>query len=153
MKQIDSKQIKLIHVAISKLRIEDHVYRQILHDRYGVRTCKDLSYEQASDLIDHFKRMGFRIKKKSCSLCRPRSWREKPADNITYLVSQEQLRMIDHLRQDIHWKYHDGYWRWLRNHMGIERIRTSLEASKVIEGLKAILKSQQCKRRQCAAGR
>ena len=152
MKPIDKKQIKLIHVALNKLRIEDHVYRQILWDRYKVRSSKELDYWQASDLIDHFKRLGFRIKKKSCSLCRPRPWREKPADNITYMVSKEQLKMIEHLRQDINWKYHDGYYRWLRNHMGIERIRTSLEASKVIEGLKAILRSQACKGRKCASG-
>ena len=98
-------------------------------------------------MLDHLK--GGR----SCTLCRPRRSREKLPENITLLVSRQQLDYIAHLAEDIHWQYPDGFQRWLRNHMGIERIRTSLEASKVIEGLKNILKQQSCKGRQCAAGR
>lgn len=60
-KPIDKTQIKLIHIAKSKLGISDEEYRTMLSDRYWVNTSKELNYEDASDLIDHFKTLGFTI--------------------------------------------------------------------------------------------
>lgn len=140
-KPINKTQVKLIHIAIAKLNYSDEEYRELLWGRYQVTTSKDLTYEQASDLIDYFKLKGFKIKKK-CTLCTPRQWREKLPENIIMLVSKQQLSMIEHLREDVRWHVHDGFQRWLEKRMGIKKVKTSIEANKIIEGLKNMVKAQ-----------
>ncbi|MFA7465182.1 MAG: hypothetical protein WCY54_09020, partial [Syntrophales bacterium] len=76
-------------------------------------------------------------------LCRPRISRGPVPHNVILLLSPEQLAMINSLRAEIRWRYMDGYERWLKKYMKLSTIRTSLEASRVIEGLKGLLRSQQ----------
>lgn len=141
--KINPKQIQLIHVAKSKLALDDAVYREMLMRMYKVESSKALTYEQAGSLIDHMKKMGFRIKaKRKCGLCGPRPKRDKLPDNVVLLPSREQMLMIGHLKQDIIWKFHDGYSRWLMKFFGITVIKDSITASRVIEALKGLWKSQ-----------
>jgi transposase len=145
METITNKTKALIHVAKSELGLADTVYRDILHVRFGKESCKDLTPAQAKDLIKYFKSLGFRVKgqgSQKCNLCVPRHRREKPPENVFYLVSEEQLAKIEHLKQDIKWRVWDGYQRWLEKYFKIERVRLSIEASVVIEGLKGMWKSQ-----------
>lgn len=143
MREIERKQIVLIHLAKNQLNLDDPEYRFILRERFGVQSSKELSYERATELIGYFKRLGFRIRsKRKCSICAPRPKREGIPDNVMYLVSPQQLAMIEHLRQDIHWKTWDGYQRWLLKYFGLRQVKLSLEASAVIEGLKGLWKSQ-----------
>jgi hypothetical protein len=158
---IDGKQIKLIHIAMSDLRLDDVTYRFMLYDQFKVRSSKQLSYDQASELINYFKRLGFRIQQGprgqgakgsseprtlSCTLCAPRPKRDAIPDNTIYLVSPQQLVKIEHLREDIRWHKHDGFERWLKKYFGLDKIKLSIEASAVIEGLKGLLRSQnKCK--------
>jgi len=144
IKPIDKKQIILIHLAKAQLGITEDAYRFMLWDRYKAQTSKDLSYSQADDFITYFKRLGFRVKvkKPACSLCRPRPPREHIPDNVMYLVSPQQLNMIESLRQDIKWRTWDGYSRWLDKYFGLKVIKLSVEASAVIEGLKGVWRSQ-----------
>lgn len=58
---INRIQIKLIHIAKAKLHLSDDEYRTMLSDRYWVNTSKGLSYDDASDLIDHLKSLGFQV--------------------------------------------------------------------------------------------
>lgn len=51
--KIAPSQIKAIHATCSKLGIDDENYRHILHSRYGVTSCKDLSWRQAEDLLSN----------------------------------------------------------------------------------------------------
>jgi hypothetical protein len=144
IRPIDKKQIILIHLAKTQLGIAEDAYRYMLEYRYQVQTSKNLSYSQADDFITYFKRLGFRVKAKkpACSLCRPRIKREQIPDNVMYMVSPQQLNMIEHLKQDIKWRTWDGYHRWLQKYFGLTVIRLSVEASAVIEGLKGIWRSQ-----------
>lgn len=140
---IDPKQVRLIHVAKSKLAMADDVYRGMLQSMYHVDTCTALSYDQAGALIDHMKKLGFHFKpKRQCRLCGPRPTREKLPDNVVLLPSRQQLIMIGHLRQDVQWKVRDGYERWRKKYLGIDAIKTSIDASAVIEGLKGLWRSQ-----------
>lgn len=50
--RIAPSQIKAIHTTCSKLGIDDENYRHILHCRYSVTSCKDLSWRQAEDLLE-----------------------------------------------------------------------------------------------------
>ena len=143
MKPIDKVQIKLIHVAISQIGMGDSTYRMLLQARFGVKSRKELNYEQAGKLIDELKRLGFKLKpKRICGLCAPRPRRDKLPDNVTMMVSRQQMLMVQHLKQDVVWKTRDGYNRWLMKYFGLTVIKTSIEASHVIEALKGLLKSQ-----------
>ncbi|MDI6615646.1 MAG: hypothetical protein QME27_02945, partial [Syntrophaceae bacterium] len=64
----------------------------------------------------------------------------------------EQLRMIDALRREVKWRYSDGYERWLSKYLKIDRVRTNLQASRAIEGLKGLIGTQNSGRGARAAG-
>jgi hypothetical protein len=136
-KSINPTQIKIIHTAVSKLGLSDQIYRDILHGHYKAESCKDLSYAQASALIDHFKTLGFRIK----SVGRDRRSRRNTARNVTFLPSREQFALIDQLKVQIKWQLTDGFQRWLAKYLKISRITTSAQAQRCIEGLKGMIKN------------
>lgn len=146
-KPIDLIQIKLIKIAQRKLGLSDENYRTILNDRYWVNSCKALSYDEATDLIKHFQSLGFKIVTKRYG--RRAKSKEHRAPNIIQLVSKEQLSMINHLKEDIRWHVHDGFYRWLRKYLKREEergwtylIKTSREANAVIEALKGMKQRQ-----------
>jgi len=60
-KKIQKKQVQIIKIAQKQLGMSDDEYRLMLNERYWVNSCKDLTFEEASDLIDHFRKLGFRI--------------------------------------------------------------------------------------------
>jgi hypothetical protein len=133
---ITNTQKTLIHIGIQDLGIDDEMYRAMLQDRYGVDTCTKLQYDQASEFIDELVKKGFKIKRH----LRP----HRPGGaNIEYLPSKGELGIIEHLRRDIQWRVPDGYHRWIHKFLGRTYIRTSREAEKVIEALKAMKKRQQ----------
>ncbi len=145
---ITNLQKTLIHLGISELGIDDETYRLMLQERCGVATCTKLQYAQASAFIDELVKKGFKIKRR----LRPRRPR---GANLEYLPSKGELGIIEHLRHDIQWRVHDGYHRWIQKFLGRTYIRTSREAQKVIEALKAMKKRQQAefvKRCQSANG-
>jgi hypothetical protein len=131
-------QIKLLHIAKAKLGLSDEDYRTMLSDRYWVNTCKELSYDDATELIKHFQTLGFKIVTKRYS-----HGARRKAPNIIQLVSPQQLALIEHLRADITWHVHDGYFRWLKKYLKKDRITTEKEARNVIEGLKGMKARQQ----------
>jgi phage gp16-like protein len=142
-KPIDSMQCKLIHIAKAKLGLSDEGYRTMLSERYWVNTCKELSYDDATDLIKHFQTLGFKIVTKRYAHVRRKTDARRKAPNIIQLVSPQQLALIEHLRADITWYVHDGYFRWLKKWLKKDRITTEKEARNVIEALKGMLKRQQ----------
>lgn len=145
MNPIDKKQIKIIHIAKSKLNLSDDQYRDILQGHYGKASSKNLTFKEAHDLIEYFKSLGFRIEGKSrkCGLmCRPRPKRSGLPNNVQFMVSPGQTAMIEALKKEVTWKYHDGYERWLSKYVGTDIVRTSMQASRTIEGLKGLLRSQ-----------
>lgn len=152
---VNRKQLQIIHVALNQLRLDDTAYRAMLKNRYNVESSKNLSYREASELIDHFKRLGFRLKTKRaepqnpCWPCAPRTPGVPLPPNVVALASPRQLRMIEHLAADIKWHYWDGYRRWIKKCFKIDQVKTSPEAHDVIEGLKRMWKDQNgcvCKR-------
>lgn len=49
---IAPRQIKAIHTAIGKLGMDDDTYRDTLRERFGVESCKGLTWRQAEELLD-----------------------------------------------------------------------------------------------------
>lgn len=56
--RIGSKETALIHVAKNKLGMEDDSYRELL-ETFGVKSSKDLSGSQFSEIMECFNRAGF----------------------------------------------------------------------------------------------
>jgi hypothetical protein len=148
-KKISSVQTKLIHIAKSQLKLTDAQYRSLLRLRCnGKESSKELTYEEADRLIDHFKRLGFKVrpKRSTCSyMCEPRKRREPLPANVIVLVSPGQIAKIERLKESIHWGARNGFDLWLKKYFnidGIKGIKYSTEAHGVIEGLKGLWKSQ-----------
>lgn len=49
---IAPSQIKAIHATCGKLGLDDDTYRAMLMDRYGVDSCKRLTWRQAKELLE-----------------------------------------------------------------------------------------------------
>lgn len=140
MSRVSKKQIILIHLAKAQLGISDEDYRALLLERYPgcfTGSCLELSYQEAHDLIEHFKTLGFKVKKKA---------RPKTPPNMTELVYEghSMMKKIDHLRKDIQWRHPNGFYGLIKRVLkGKEKIVTTDDASKVIEALKAMKARQQ----------
>lgn len=132
---ITKAQVRSIHVSLSRHGIEDAEYRTLLYDQYGVETCKALTRRQASDLLT---RLGRPLARPPASP-RPRKPRpDRLPDGATRLVTGEQRELIAELAGEIEWREPAGYAGWLKANMGLERIATSDQAAKVIQGLLAM---------------
>jgi hypothetical protein len=146
-------QKTLIHIAKAQLGLSDDIYRTLLRNRCGVESSRDLTYSQAHGLIEHLKRLGFRIrakhsrKKPTCAdICAPRKRPLPLPDNVVLMASPQQIAKLRHLRDDIVWATWNGFDLWLAKYFGIQggikSIRDSKTASAVIEALKGFWKSQ-----------
>jgi phage gp16-like protein len=51
-----------IHIAKKELGMSDEEYRDMLHGRYKKDSAAKLTRWEAADLMDHFKRAGFRVR-------------------------------------------------------------------------------------------
>lgn len=128
---INQGQIQLIHVAKAQLGLDDDLYREILENLYGVKSCTKLSYAQANNLIEHFKSKGFTPKPKP-----PR----KKVKGVVELPSPAQNELIEVLKANIVWHAGaDGFKLWLTRRMRMSKITTKQDAARVIEGLKGML--------------
>jgi hypothetical protein len=136
----DNKQKALVHICKSQLIakgvIDEAGYRALLRQWFDAESSRDLDYDQATVFIDELIKMGASIKKK-------RKSKKKLPPDITQLPSPQQLRMIEHFKQDIRWKFSDGFNRWLKAYLKRDRIVTAKEANAVIEALKGMLARQQ----------
>lgn len=147
--KIDPKQLQLIHIARKQLGLADDTYRAIISGRTNgeKESSKDLTYHEADAVINYMVRLGFKIKSKYVSkeVAAKRSQRRrgKVAGNLFILASFDQLKMVNALAGKIRWRFEDGYERWRKKYMKIDRIRTDDEACAVIEGLKGMLANQE----------
>ena len=133
---ITAAQVRAIHVALSRRGIDDDTYREMLRKRFDVDTCKALTRRQASGLLAA---LGQGLPRPPGSRePRPRPPRRATAPNVHRMASPAQRRLIDRLASEIAWRTTDGYRHWLRDNQGLERVSTSEQAVRVIEGLKAI---------------
>lgn len=126
---VTNKQKALIHMAVSTLGIDREDYRAMLVERYPscwAGSCTELTYGEASDLIDRLKAMGFEIKRR----------RVRCPKNVTRLVSRDQLALIARLEDEVAWRLPDGARRFCVKITGRERPATSRDAAKLIEALK-----------------
>lgn len=152
---IQTIQVKIIHVAVAKLALSDEEYHDILNGHFNKKSCKELNYFEASELIDYFKKLGFKIPKRKNFTPGTKSRQDlrnvpknaRP-ENVVFMPSSDQLDMIDVLAGKITWQLEDGFHKWIKKYLKIDRIKTDTEASNAIEGLKGLLANQKRKARR-----
>ena len=76
--------IKLIHVAKTKLGLEDDVYRDILESTTGKTSSKLLTPAQLEAVLDRLKQLGFEVESKNKT-------------GVQNLASDAQSKLIRHL--------------------------------------------------------
>ena len=80
--------IKLIHVAKTKLGLEDDVYRDILESTTGKNSSKLLTPAQLEAVLDRLKQLGFEVESKKTG--------------VQNLASDAQSKLIRHLWLQLH---------------------------------------------------
>jgi len=154
-RKIEPKQIQLLHIQKALLGLSEDEYRAAIMGRTKGKKSSStaMTYFEADALITHFSKLGAKIESnyiRTSGAARRDRWRQakdrrrsgpKPA-NVVCLASPDQLEMVDVLVKKIAWQFADGYERWRRRYMKIDRIVTAEQASDVIEGLKGLLDHQ-----------
>ncbi len=81
--------IKLIHVAKTKLALDDEVYRDILTSTTGKESSKLLTPAQLETVLDRLKQLGFAVESKDKA-------------GVKNLASDAQSKLIRHLWLQLH---------------------------------------------------
>lgn len=101
-KPIAASQIRRIHTIIHALRIDDDTYRAALAERFGVTTCKDLSFDQAQAFIREFEERARKAATESHPEAAPtEKQRFSDLDNRPDMASGAQLRKIEAMWQEV----------------------------------------------------
>ena len=91
--RIAPSQIKAIHTAIHKLGMDDETYRDMLHSRYGVTSCKDLTWRQAEELLTSLN--GTAPSHTSPASHKSHALKYTDMDGRPGFASGSQLRLVD----------------------------------------------------------
>lgn len=144
-----TRQRQLIKIAQRKLGIADEDYRGRLMEEFGVDSSTKLTSLQAARFIRILGGMGFRKtrqRKGHGGAVEGAGKRKRPmprrSGNMIRLASAEELEKIDALAGLIAWKFDDGLSRWMQKRLAIDRVRTAMDAYRVIEGLKAMFENK-----------
>lgn len=90
-------QIQKIHIAKTQLHLSEDVYREMLFENFGVSSAKDLSYEQADQLLEKLKQAGW--KPVAAKKGKENSWGKKNYENLRgrdeEYAAPQTLRMIE----------------------------------------------------------
>ena len=135
-------QVKLIHVMLTRQKIDDDDYRTLLESLYGVDTCKNLTRKQANELLT---RLGAGQKPKPAQAAKPAPPRRRDP-NVVALATPAQHRLIRALIHEVKWRMQPpaaAYAAWLQHNQSLDKVRTTTEAAKVVRGLKALKAHQQ----------
>ncbi|MDZ4185760.1 MAG: phage protein GemA/Gp16 family protein [Desulfuromonadales bacterium] len=135
-KPIQPWQITLIKVAQNDRGQSREDYLLLLADLFGshIKSCTQLSFDQANQLIDDYKRKGFVVVSNKPRHVRTRS----KGKNIINLANAGELAKIAALAALIPWQVEDGLSRFLTKRCQVRsgKVRTAAEAYHAIEGLK-----------------
>ena len=129
---ITVKQIRAIKCAQRYRAVSEEDYRAMLRGHFGAGSCTELDRRQASELLRRLH--GDRAAPEP----EPAARLPAGAGNVTRLATPAQRRYIEGLAAKIEWGTAEGFEGWLRGRMGLKSVRTSADASKVIDGLRSI---------------
>lgn len=69
--QLRKAELAQIHIAKVQLALDDDAYRAILLQVTGKTSSKDLTWQGRKALLDHFKKVGFKVKAKAAGRSAP----------------------------------------------------------------------------------
>ena len=142
---IDKDRIRIIHVAKSKLGLEEEIYRDILFVNAKVHSSKDLTLRGYWKVMDHFKEIGrekgVKIWTDSGSSGGRRGKKMRPFQepNKGVWLSQQKQKAICGLWEDVaRNKSPQALTAFIKNRFGIDNLRFADEGTgdKIIEALK-----------------
>ncbi len=93
-------ELAQIHIAKTQLALADDEYRNLLIQVTGKTSSKDLTWQQRKALLDHFKKLGFKVKASKAGRAKP-------------VVSQDRTSLINKIEAQLAeaglpWAYADG---------------------------------------------
>jgi len=139
------KQRQLIAIGCSQVGISATLRHEMLAARFGVDSSTKLTRIQAALFLSELEARGFTIRSRKGTK-RSRKGRigttRKPGATLVAIASQGELDKIRALAGLIRWKCENGLERWMQKRFGIDRVRTSHDAFRVIEGLKKMFENR-----------
>jgi hypothetical protein len=139
-KPSSGKQRQLLAIARQQLDMDRDDYKALMTERYGVDSSTKLTFDQAGELIDYFITKGFVITGTKRRYMKRRSTGKKGSKVVT-LVCSAELEKIDAVAGLITWRYKDGMTLWMKKFLKIDKVKTSRDAFRVIEGLKKMFEN------------
>jgi phage gp16-like protein len=131
--KITPTQRTKIKIAQKELDIDDVAYRQLIGNLFAGKTsCTQLTQPQADALIAEFTGKGWKPKPSKKS-----PGKRRRAGTIA-IVTPGQRARISAEAAKISWRFDDGPTRWMRSRFKFDYPRTTAQAVKVIEALKAM---------------
>jgi len=159
---ITAAQVTAIGMGRNALKISDDDYYTTLWVRYAATSCKDLTQEQASDLIEDYISRGFVLVQSAAKAKRHQKQKHpvpprRPPEhglntsrpvipregNVVALAKPEEIDKVNAVAALIPWREENGLELFLEKRMGLKggRIRTSADAYLAIEGLKKMFEN------------
>jgi len=135
-RKITQKQLRMIWTLARQLGMDDELVHEMVFQVTGKDSLKKLSVPEAVGVIDGLVDDGARIRRK-------RIKRMRVGPNVIELLTGKQIRLIEYLVDQLGWENPNQLTGFNRRVIKKERICTKQEASKIIEGLKAILDRKQ----------
>ena len=140
---ITKQQVRAIHTLKSLRGLDDDAYRALLRAECGADSCLELDVGQANKVLNALgidRKPGRRPTRRRTP--GPRVRPEPLPPGVVRMATGDQRRLIEELRSEVEWRTENGYERWLKHNLGIERVMASHQAARVIEGLKSMAKRQ-----------
>jgi len=131
-KKITEKQLKIIWTLARQLGMDSELLHETVFDVTGKDSLKKLTVPEAVGIIDGLVDDGAKIRKK-------RKPRRGLPENVVELLTGKQIRLIEYLVDQLGWDNPNQLKGFNRRVIKKERICTKQEASKIIEGLKAMV--------------
>jgi hypothetical protein len=156
--RISFRQVKIIHTITGKLGLDDDTYRAILAQYPGpegepAATCKDLTWQQAEQLIDELNRKAGNPPQSPLKLRGEAEgrgvMRYADLDGRPGMCNGKQARMVAGMwaevsRAETEEDREKALWRFLRRICGVDHFRflKSWQVEKVVKAIKEMQKAQ-----------
>lgn len=131
-RRIGRKQLAVVHMAATELKLDDVSYRDVLNRFAGVSSAKDLDNQGFTAVMAYFTALGFRS-----------TWTQRTYGRRPGMASPKQIDLIRKLWRD--WSGADdeaALGRWLDRsfHVSALRFLDRAGADKAVNGLRAMLR-------------
>jgi len=137
-RKITGKQLRMIWTLARQLGMDSELLHEMVFEVTGKDSLKKLTVPEAVGIIDGLVNDGAKVRKK-------RKPRRNLPENVVELITGRQIRLIEYLVDQLGWNNPNQLTGFNRRVIKKERICTKQEASKIIEGLKAVMNRKERK--------